>query len=139
MAVSSILTEINTLLDAKGSKSWELTFALLEIDTYHNGKFLKRVQHAYPKIVIYKPEHNTSAQMEVLDNLVFSFSFWFEKSIAHLDYKSKMLRLPRPLTQGTLQLDAKKLVLQFTIDVPDKALEVKVQHIYTQLLYLAKK
>ncbi|TXN36132.1 hypothetical protein FVB32_16370 [Flagellimonas hymeniacidonis] len=134
MAVSSILTEINTLLDDKSPKSCELTFALLDIDTYHNGTFLKRVQRPYPKIIIHKPVNSTSAQMEVQNNLVFSFSFWFEKPTCHFNYKSKMLQLPRPLTEGALEMDAEKLVLRFTIDAPDKVLQVRIQHTYTQLL-----
>lgn len=112
---------------------------MLEIDTYHNSKLLKKISKPNGRIHINKPQNNSLVQIDVMDNIAFPFSFWFEKPSTDTVYKRKMLQLPRPLIQGFLEINTEKLILYFTIDEPDRALEVKVQHTYTQLLYLAKK
>ncbi len=74
-----------------------------------------------------------------MDNLVFRFSFWFEKPTTENYFKVEMLQLPRPLAEGTLLMDAEKLILQFIIDAPDKNLQVHVKHTYSGIQTLETK
>lgn len=134
MSLDNVLGEINSFLEYSKAKTLEITFAQLEIDTYHNGKFLKTMQRPNSKIILYKLQNSTQAKMHVVDNLVFRFSFWLEKPSCYLTYKSKVLQLPRPLHQGFLEMDAKKLILWFTINAPSKDLQVQVTHKYSSIL-----
>jgi hypothetical protein len=68
--------------------------------------------------------------MEVLDHLVFKFSFWFEPPTSQFPFKSNALGLPRPLARGFLLINAEELDLQFTIEAPDPQLHILVQHCY---------
>ncbi|WP_420602832.1 hypothetical protein [Flagellimonas sp.] len=137
--MSNILGEINTFFERSPAKALEITFAQLKIDTYHNGQFLQQIQRPNCKIVLQKVVNNALAKMDVVDNLVFRFSFWFEKPTTENYFKGETLQLPRPLAEGTLQMDAEKLTLQFTIDAPDKNLQVHVRHIYTEIQRLETK
>ena len=130
----NILGEINAFLECRKSKTLEITFAQLKIDSYHNGKFLMPVHKSNSRITLYRLQNNNFAKMKVLDNLVFPFSFWFEKPATDLAYKNKMLQLPRPLAQGSLEIYAEKLVLHFTIEAPSKNLQVRVRHRYVNIL-----
>ena len=56
--------------------------------------------------------------MEVLEHLVFQFSFWFAAPTDLNHYQSGALVLPKPLSKGILTIDAEKLQLEFTIDTP---------------------
>nr|WP_299167140.1 hypothetical protein [uncultured Allomuricauda sp.] len=132
MPTCNILGEINVFLQCDATTTLEIIFTSLEIDTYHNGKFLKKITKPNGRIRINKPQSSSLAKINVVDNIAFPFSFWFKKPTANLYYKSETLQLPRPLIQGSLEINAKKLVLQFVIDAPYKALQVKVKHTYTQ-------
>nr|WP_299213976.1 hypothetical protein [uncultured Allomuricauda sp.] len=99
---------------------------------------LKKISKPNGRIHINKPQNNSLVQIDVMDNIAFPFSFWFEKPTDSLEYSGRMLRLPRPLAQGSLQLNAKKLVLQFVMEAPHKALQVKVKHTYSQMLHINK-
>ncbi|TAI47036.1 hypothetical protein [Flagellimonas allohymeniacidonis] len=71
--------------------------------------------------------------MEVLDHLVFSFGFTFAKPQDQNRYATVLEQLPRPLVDGTLLLDENAMTLAFTIDAPDRALQVRVEQTYLQL------
>nr|WP_298793788.1 hypothetical protein [uncultured Allomuricauda sp.] len=134
MPKSDLQHTLARFLDHEEEKVLKLTFAQLHIDTYHKGKSLKQVTKTNAQIHIRKLATTPQLKMTVLDNLVFRFSFWFERPTMPLPYSSKMMRTPQPLQEGILEIDLEKLVLQFTINAPDKALRVQVKHIYLQLL-----
>ncbi|MGW9686758.1 hypothetical protein [Flagellimonas sp. 2504JD1-5] len=131
--MSNILGEINNFLERDSANTLEITFALLEIETYQNGKFLRRFHKPNCRIIIRRLKTSSLVKMDVVDNIAFRFSFRFEKPTSYLSYKSDMQQLPRPLAQGILEIEAEKLVLEFAIDAPDKELRVKVRHTYTQI------
>lgn len=134
MPKSDLQHVLARFLDHDKEKTLKLTFAQLHIHTYHRGKSLNRVTKTNAQILIRKLTTTQQLKMTVLDNLVFRFSFWFERPTIPLPYIGKMLWTPQPLQEGIFEMDAEKLVLQFTINAPDKALRVQVKHTYLQLL-----
>ncbi|SNY99692.1 hypothetical protein [Flagellimonas pacifica] len=137
--MSNILGEINYFLEKGFTNTLKITFRQLEIDTYHSGEFLKRIQKPNDRIIIRKLKTGSLAKMDVVDNIAFRFSFRFATPTSHLFYESEMQQLPRPLAQGSLEMNTEKLVLEFIIDALDKELLVKVRHSYTQILGLNEK
>ncbi|MER3376040.1 MAG: hypothetical protein RIM83_15480 [Allomuricauda sp.] len=131
MANMHVLGEIKRFLDQKSSGILEITFAHLEILTYHNQKLLNRTLRQNSRIRIYEHRSMALAQMEVMDHLVFHFSLWFPTPAHTSHYQSKSLFLPRPLSHGILEMDAETLQLEFTIDTPNKNARVNVKHRYT--------
>ncbi|WP_420322114.1 hypothetical protein [Flagellimonas sp.] len=137
--MSNILGEMNNFLEKETTNTLEITFANLEIETYQNDKFLRQLHKSNCRIIIRKLKTSSLAKMDVVDNIAFRFSFRFATPTSNENYKSEMQQLPRPLAQGILEMDSEKLVLEFAIDAPDKELQVKVRHAYSQILSLEKR
>ncbi|MBO0321433.1 hypothetical protein J0X14_03915 [Muricauda sp. CAU 1633] len=113
-----------------------ITFAALEICNHQNGQLLHKVQRPQSRIILQKMPQKGMAELTVLDNLVFSFSFQFQTLKAQKFHDVEMLSLPRPLDQGRLYMDEEKLQLSFRIDAPDPTLRVEVTHVYQGILKL---
>ncbi|WP_067034358.1 hypothetical protein [Allomuricauda sp. CP2A] len=114
----------------------QITFAMLAIRNHQNGQFLNRVQRPQSRIILQKLPQQGLAELTVLDNLVFCFSFQFHIPNAGEFHDGEMLALPRPLDQGGLFVDNEKLRLSFRIDAPDPTLRVEVTHVYQNILKL---
>ena len=111
----------------------QITFASLEICNHQNGQLLHTLQRPQSRIILHKLPQKQLAELTVLDNLVFSFSFQFQIPNAQKLHDVAMLALPRPLDQGRLYLDEEKLQLSFRIDAPDPTLRVQVTHVYQRI------
>jgi len=131
MPNNNILKKIASFLHRDTPSCLKITFHSLEILTYHNGILLNHTLKQNSKIHIHARKNKCLAQMEVLDHLVFQFSFCFPPPSSLETYQSKQLFLPRPLSNGVLTIDAEKLHLEFTIDAAEENLKVKVEHLYT--------
>ncbi|MBS9462833.1 hypothetical protein KIM67_10450 [Flagellimonas sp. 389] len=131
MCTSNILREINSFLKQDTNTTLEITFAQLAIEIYHNGHFLKKIERPNSSILLYKPKNNKLAQMDLVDNIAFRFSFWFDTPTSPLKYKSDILRLPQPLTEGFLEMDAEKLIVGFIMHTQGNSIETT--HVYTQI------
>ncbi|MEP0462870.1 MAG: hypothetical protein ABJN84_17210 [Flavobacteriaceae bacterium] len=131
MPKSDLLPAIFDFLHCCSTINLEITFAQLDIHIYHNGHFLKRITKPNSRILLYKPQNRKIAQMDLLDNIAFRFSFEFDKPTSQLYYKSKRLYLPQPLTEGFLEMDAEKLSFSFTINSPSNYVEIT--HVYRQI------
>ncbi|WP_420603220.1 hypothetical protein [Flagellimonas sp.] len=92
--MSNILGEINNFLEKGSINTMEITFAQLEIDTYHNGEFLKRIQKPNCSIILHRSENNTLAKMDVVDNIAFRFSFRFAAPTSSKIIKAKCNNCP---------------------------------------------
>ena len=130
----NVLGKINHFLDSVEAPTLELTFAQLTIQSFHQGQLLNCTVKENAKLRVHLPGPDGLAQMEVLDNLVFHFTFGFIRPTAMRPYHSKMLNLPRPLMDGLLLLDAEQLLLEFTIDTPNKDHNIQIQHRYTSIM-----
>jgi len=114
-----------------------ITFAALEIINHQNGQFLNQVERRQSRIVLQKMPCGRMAKINVLDNMVFRFSFQFRIPDAAAEFHNlKMLSLPRPLDHGKLYVDKEKLRLSFRIDAPDPLLRVEITHVYQSILSL---
>ena len=113
-----------------------ITFATLEITNHQNGQFLNQVERRQSRIVLQKMPCGRMAKINVLDNMVFRFSFQFHIPNAGKFQNGEMLALPRPLDRGRLSVDNEKLVLSFRIDAPDPSLRVEVTHVYQDICKL---
>ncbi|WP_420320761.1 hypothetical protein [Flagellimonas sp.] len=130
MSNSNLLETLITFLDQKTETTLKLTFAQLKVDTYRNGHHLHTTLRPQSLLVVQRLKDDSYARIRV-DNLVFPFWFWFERPTLPLEYQTKMLKLDRPLAEGTLEIHAEKLCLQFTIDAPKKDLQLIVKQIYS--------
>ncbi|HBU76986.1 MAG TPA: hypothetical protein DEF18_02690 [Muricauda sp.] len=108
----------------------QITFATLEIHNHQNGQFLNHLHRPQSRITLNKIPCSDLAELTVLDNLVFSFSFQFRLPQTKEFHTIEMLSLPRPLDHGKLLVDEEKLMLSFRIDAPDPSLRVEVMHTY---------
>ncbi len=133
--ISSIF---NDFLHQNSHAPLHITFAALEIINYQNGQFLNRVQRPHSRIILKKMPCSDLAELTVLDNLVFSFSFQFRMPQTKEFHNIEMLSLPRPLDHGKLFIDEEKLILSFRIDAPDPSLRVAVTHVYQGILSLER-
>ena len=78
---------------------------------YQHGHYLKTILRPNSRLVLYKLKDANFAKIKVVDNLVFPFWFWFERPSLAKEYNTKMLKLSRPLAEGTLEIYAEKLCL----------------------------
>ena len=138
MQNTHLLRTISHFLDQSPYTSLELTFAHHTICNHQNGRFLNRVHKQQSRLLINKPPQSHLAQMVVVDNLLFNFSFSFNRPTNQNQYHGPMLQLPRPLDQGHLEISAAQLVLSFRIDAPDPALTVHITQTYNGRYTLQK-
>ncbi|MEW2921263.1 hypothetical protein AB1A65_07325 [Muricauda sp. ANG21] len=139
MPTRPILSTLTNLLHQSSQTQLQIiTFASLEIRNYQREQLLHRVQRPQSRIILQKMPQKGLAEITVLDNLVFSFSFQFQILKAEEFYDAEMLVLPRPLDQGRMYLDEEKLQLSFLIDAPDPTLRVRVTHAYQGILKLER-
>ncbi|MDC6365557.1 MULTISPECIES: hypothetical protein [Flavobacteriaceae] len=130
MSNTHLLRTLNHFLYQSPYTALEITFGQHQIQNQQNGQLLHTVHKQQSRLVINKLPNPGLAQMVVVDNLLFNFSFLFLKPSKPLHYKSAMLQLPRPLDRGQLQIAPNALCLSFRIDAPDPALSVHVAHWY---------
>jgi len=131
-----LLGEIQYFLDQRTSTSLEITFSHLDIHLFNEHKLLNRIVRENAKLRIHAPPSPGIPQMEVLDQLVFQFSFRFGLPTSKFSFESNALGMPRPLARGFLQINTDELDLQFTIEAPDPQLHILVQHCYVNPLYI---
>lgn len=134
----SLIQTITSFLLQSSHPQLQITFASLNICNNQNGQLLHNVQRPHSRIILQKLPQKRMAEITVLDNLVFSFSFQFQIPSALKLHKVEMLALPRPLDQGRLYVDEEKLQFSFRIDAPDPTLRVEVTHVYQGILKLER-
>lgn len=132
MSKSNLLNSIKTFLAHETSELLELTFSTLEIHITNNGKFLNQSIKNNCKVSIKRQSHN-HANMDIVDNPAFEFSFLFATPASFPYYCGQMIELPRPLTGGVLKMDTYSLILNFIIDAPDPNLKIHVSQLYYDL------
>ncbi|MER3375403.1 MAG: hypothetical protein RIM83_12270 [Allomuricauda sp.] len=136
MPTRPISSTFTNFLHQNSHTQLHITFAALEITNHQNGQFLNRVQRPQSRIILQKLPQQGLAELTVLDNLVFCFSFQFQIPNAGEFHDGEMLCLPRPLDQGRLFVDEEKFQLSFRIDAPNPTLRVEVTHVYQGILKL---
>jgi len=77
-----------------------------------------------------KTQDPKKLRIQVLDNLVFRFSFEFSAEALHSGVKGCAQKLPRPLEKGWIQFHKDAVNLGFWIDGPDPNLRVYVEQVY---------
>ena len=132
----SLIQTIENFLHQNSPAQLQITFASLKIRNHQNGQLLHQVQRRQSRIILRKLPQKGLAELTLLDNLVFSFSFQFQIPKAQKFHDVEMLSLPRPLDQGRLCVDEEKLQLSFRIDAPNPTLRVRVTHVYQGILKL---
>lgn len=132
MSNTHLLRTLTHFLTQSPYTALEITFGQHQIQNHQNGQLLHTLHKQQSRLVINKIPNPGLAQMVVVDNLLFNFSFLFPKPGNPLYYKGSMLQLPRPLDQGQLQITPNTLYLSFRIDAPDPTLSVQVAHYYQE-------
>lgn len=130
MPNTQLLHTITHFLEQSPYTSLEITFAEHQIINHLNWQYLNTVYKTQSRVMIHKVPQSGLAQMVVVDNLLFNFSFHFLKPDNTTYYQGPMLQLPRPLSEGKLQITTDSLRLSFIIDAPDPALSVQVEQYF---------
>ena len=138
MPTLPILSTLTNYLHQSSPAPLQITFATLEIRNQQNGRLLNQVQRQRSRIILKKMPCNNVAEITVVDNMVFRFSFQFRMPSAAEFHDMEMLSLPRPLDQGSMSVDKEKLWLSFRIDAPDPSLRVEVTHVYQGICNLER-
>lgn len=133
----SPLQIVKDFLHLNAQDPLQITFAHLEICNQQHGQWCKKVQRHQSRILLRKLSQGL-AEITVMDNLVFRFSFQFRIPDTQTCSNLEMLCLPRPLDQGRMYMDDEKLQLSFRIDAPDPALHVQVTQVYQGILGLQR-
>ena len=133
----SPLQTVKDFLHHPSQDQLQITFAHLEICNQQQGQWYKKVQRHQSRILLRKLPQGL-AEITVVDNLVFRFSFQFRIPGTEACSNLEMLYLPRPLDQGRMYMDDEKLQLSFRIDTPDPSLRVQVTQVYQGILGLQR-
>ncbi len=128
----SPLQTVKDFLHLNTHGSQQITFAHLEIHNQQHGQWCKKVQRPQSRLIL-RTLPQGLAEITVMDNLVFRFSFQFRIPDTQTCSNLEMLCLPRPLGQGRMYMDDEKLQLNFRIDAPDPALRVQVTQVYHRI------
>nr|WP_293303482.1 hypothetical protein [Allomuricauda sp.] len=91
-----LLGEIQYFLDQRTSTSLEITFSHLDIHLFNENKLLNRIVRENAKLRIHAPPSPGMPQMEVLDHLVFQFSFRFGLPTSKFSFESNALGMHDP-------------------------------------------
>lgn len=138
MPTPSIVSTITDFLHQPSQDQLEITFAHLDIHNQQRGQWCNKVQRHQSRILLRKLPQNGLAEITVVDNLVFRFSFQFRIPDTQTCSNLEMLCLPRPLDQGRFSMDDEKLQLSFRIDAPDPALRVQVTQVYHRICHVER-
>ncbi|WP_431162605.1 hypothetical protein [Flagellimonas beolgyonensis] len=138
MPTPSIVSTITDFLHHHSQDPLQITFAHLEICNQQHGQWCKKVHRPQSRILLRKLPQNRLAEITVVDNLVFRFSFQCRIPDTESYSNLELLCLPRPLDQGRLFLDDEKLQLSFRIDAPDPALRVQVTQVYHRICHVER-
>ncbi|MEO2050782.1 MAG: hypothetical protein ABGX00_03385 [Allomuricauda sp.] len=137
MPTPSIVSTITDFLHHPSQDPLQITFAHLEICNQQHGQWHKKMQRPQSRILLRKLSQEL-AEITVVDNLVFRFSFQFHMPSTGEFHNLEMLCLPRPLAQGRMYMDDEKLQLSFRIDAPDPALHVQVTQVYHRICHMER-
>lgn len=138
MPTVPILPTIQDFIHKSPYASLELTFDSHLVLNSQNHRPFSPVQKQNSRIVINKKLKRGLAQMVVVDNLVFNFSFGFTPPMEQEFYLGPMLHLPSPLDQGHLHMDADQLTLSFRIYARDPELRIHVSQTYADIYNMEK-
>ncbi|MCL6275439.1 hypothetical protein M3P19_15600 [Muricauda sp. 2012CJ35-5] len=112
----------------------QLTFACLDVELVDRPEPRSKVTRRNCHLYFYATKNQDRVKLRIVDNLAFPFTLQFEKPQHYGHYTSTTLILPKPLQDGTLEINADSLVLHFTITAPNSK-SLRVRHTYTQLKF----
>jgi len=123
---------LQTLADFQAQSyfsSLKITFGVHDIINYRDGHSLNQAE----RIIVVKTSKHHIAQIKVMDNLLFRFSFHISLPKILAGQTESMIQLPRPLEDGHLNIQNEKLELSFRIDAPKNEPQLTVEHCYTEV------
>jgi hypothetical protein len=134
---TNLIQTLTHFLHHSTHKQLQITFASLNICNSQQGMLLHHLPSRQGRIGFQKLSPQL-LQLDIMDSLVFRFSLQ-----CHISQPTNLndmgpLSLPRPLDQGSMQVDEEKLVLSFRIDAPDPQLRIQVTHTYQGIYRLEK-
>ncbi|MEM9361242.1 MAG: hypothetical protein AAGA43_01350 [Bacteroidota bacterium] len=80
MTVLPILPEIHKIFEYQKPATWELSFNSLEISAQYEGREYHCGHRPSGNLLLYTQPNSTVAKMEVMDHIMFSFTFSWEQS-----------------------------------------------------------
>ena len=130
MATDCLTAQLQSFLLDPTRERVAVVFPTLQIQTFRHGEQLNNLYLAQKRLRFLKTKTANVLRIQVLDNLVFRFSFVFDSSAFHIQNKVRAQKLPRPLDKGWIRIQHNKVQLGFWIDGPDPDLQVYVEQRY---------
>ncbi|MEM8765308.1 MAG: hypothetical protein AAGD88_15925 [Bacteroidota bacterium] len=127
---------LQTLADFQAQSyfsSLKITFGVHDIINYRDGHLLNQAEKRKSRIIVVKTSKHHIAQIKVMDNLLFRFSFHISLPKILAGQTENMIQLPRPLEDGHLRIQDEKLELSFRIDAPESEPQLTVEHCYAEV------
>lgn len=130
MTVLPILPEIHKIFEYQKPATWELSFNALEITAQYEGREYKCEYRPSGSLLLHTQPDSAVAQMEVMDHIMFSFSFSWVPPKGTGYYFMPMKNLDTLLSCGILGITPDQLPLTFIIEEKekDKALSLRYEY-----------
>ncbi len=130
MATDCPQLQLNSFLRDPEKKRMVIHFPHLQIKTFQHNERLQTISLCDRRLRFVKTQPPTMLRVQVMDNLVFRFSFVFSVEALQINKKVCAQKLPRPLEKGWIRIQHNKVQLGFWIDGPDPNLRVYVNQQY---------
>lgn len=132
MATDCLQLQLDYFLKDAEQKRLVIHFPTLQIKTFQHGACLQNVLLKDRRLRFVKTKDPKLLRVQVLDNLVFRFSFVFSIAAFLEGNKICARKLPCPLEKCWIQLHKDAVSLGFWIDGPDPNLRVYVEQMYSR-------
>ena len=128
MTALPILPEIHKIFENQKPATWELSFDSLEIFAQYEGREYNCGHRPSGNLLLHTQPDSAVAQMEVMDHIMFSFTFsWTQPKVIDY-YLLPMKNLEKPLSCGILSITPDQLTLTFVLEEKDKALCLRYEY-----------
>ncbi|WP_422858992.1 hypothetical protein ACOKFD_16910 [Flagellimonas sp. S174] len=128
MTVLPILPEIHKIFEYQKPATWELSFDALEISAHYEGREYHCGHRPSGNLLLHTQPNSKIAQMEVMDHIMFSFTFSWEQPKGTGCYFIPMKNLEKLFSCGILNITPDQLSLTFVIEEKEKALCMRYEY-----------
>ena len=130
MATECLTSQLQTFLQDPTRERVVVVFPTLQIQTFRHGEHLHNLYLAQKRLRFLKTKTANVVRIQVLDNLVFRFSFVFSTRTLQSQNKVCAKKLPRPMDKGWIWIQINSVQLVFWNDGPDPNLRVYEEQRY---------
>ena len=128
MTVLPILPEIHKIFEYPKPATWELSFNDLEISAQYESRLYNCGHRPSGSLLLHTQPNSAIMRMEVMDHIMFYFTFSWEQSKVTGYRIIPMKNLEKPISGGILSITPHKLTLTFIIEEKSKSLCMRYEY-----------